>query len=178
MRTGVYPGTFDPPTTGHMDLIVRCAALVDHLVVGIGINASKSPMFTPEERAALVHAELDSLGLSHKVEVRFFDQLLVDFARESGAQVIFRGLRAISDFDFEFQMAGMNRHLRPEIETVFLMCSDKHQFVSSRFVKEIARLGGDISPFVSPRVLAEMMAKLAAQAIPASEARLAGGEGA
>jgi pantetheine-phosphate adenylyltransferase len=172
MKTAIYPGTFDPVTRGHMDILLRAAKLVDRLVVGVAGNAGKGPMFSPEERAQMVREEVN--GFAANVEVVVFHSLLIDFAQEQGAGMIFRGLRAISDFEYEFQMAGMNRNLRPEIETVFLMSSDKHQFVSSRFVKEIARLGGDVSPFVSPNVLQHLQHKLAAGVELNIEPRLAG----
>ncbi|QJE72941.1 pantetheine-phosphate adenylyltransferase [Aerophototrophica crusticola] len=152
-RIGVYPGTFDPITNGHMDIIQRAARLVDHLIIGVARNDGKGPIFSTQERVDMVAGELESLkaqGMS--LEVQPFDQLLMNFAVASGAQVIIRGLRAVSDFEYEFQMAGMNARLNPSVDTVFLMASERHQFISSRFVKEIGRLGGDISTFVSPRV--------------------------
>lgn len=147
---GLYPGTFDPITNGHLDIISRAASLVDRLVVGVAVNAGKGPLFPIEERVALVEAE--TAGIAAKtgtvIEVKPFASLLIGFAQEVGARVIVRGLRAVSDFDYEFQMAGMNYRLDHEIETIFLMASETHQFISSRFVKEIAQLGGDISSFV------------------------------
>lgn len=172
MRIGVYPGTFDPITRGHLDIILRAAKLVDRLVVGVAGNPGKGPMFSADERAEMVRVEVN--GFARNVEVRTFDCLLIDFARECGAGVILRGLRAISDFEYEFQMAGMNRNIRPDIETLFLMCSDKYQFVSSRFVKEIAKLGGDVSPFVSERVFDLLRTKLDAGVEPNIEPRLVG----
>jgi pantetheine-phosphate adenylyltransferase len=181
MRIGVYPGTFDPPTKGHLDLIIRAAALVDKLVVGVATNAGKGPMFTPDERVQMVReevariaAELPERNLAGRVEVTTFNELLIDFTRKQGGDVIFRGLRAVSDFEYEFQMAGMNRNLNAAIETVFLMASDKHQFVSSRFVKEIARLGGDVTPFISSGVFRHLSRKLASGVEPNIEPRLAG----
>lgn len=162
-RVGVYPGTFDPITNGHFDIIQRAARLVDHLIIGVARNDGKGPLFTTAERVELVAGELAALtkqGIS--VEVRPFDNLLMKFAEECGAQVIVRGLRAVSDFEYEFQMAGMNARLNPQIDTIFLMASDRHQFISSRFVKEIGRLGGDISQFVSRRVAAELATRFAA----------------
>jgi pantetheine-phosphate adenylyltransferase len=152
-RIGVYPGTFDPITNGHLDIIQRASRLVDHLVVGVARNEGKGPLFTTEERLRMVEADLGDLDtLGATLEVRAFDTLLMHFASEIGAKIIIRGLRAVSDFEYEFQMAGMNAHLNPNVETIFLMASDRNQFISSRFVKEIGRLGGDIGAFVSPRV--------------------------
>lgn len=163
-RIGVYPGTFDPITNGHFDIIQRAARLVDHLIIGVASNAGKGPLYSAAERVELVAGELGPLirqGIS--VEVRSFDQLLMNFAMQCGAGVIIRGLRAVSDFEYEFQMAGMNARLNPAVDTVFLMASDRHQFISSRFVKEIGRLGGDISHFVSPRVAASLANRFAAE---------------
>jgi len=173
MRIGIYPGTFDPATTGHLDIIARAAKLVDQLIVGVAANAGKGPMFPLPERVEILQHELDAAKLTN-VRIQPFSDLLIEFARGQGASVIFRGLRAISDFEYEFQMAGMNRNLRPEIETVFLMSAAEHQFVSSRFVKEIARLNGDVSSFVSPITLARLKAKLAAGVEPNIEPRLIG----
>ncbi|WP_458097657.1 pantetheine-phosphate adenylyltransferase [Roseomonas sp. WA12] len=149
-RVGVYPGTFDPVTNGHIDVIHRAARLLDRLVIGVAMNAGKGPIFPIEERVELVRAETGSIAHSTgaTIEVVPFEGLLVTLAREHGAGMIVRGLRAVSDFDYEIQMAGMNRRLDHEVETVFLMASETNQFISSRFVKEIARLGGDISSFV------------------------------
>lgn len=163
-RIGVYPGTFDPVTNGHFDIIQRACRMVDHLIVGVASNAGKGPLYTTDERVALVAGELATLNQQgFSVEVRPFDQLLMKFAVDCGASVIIRGLRAVSDFEYEFQMAGMNARLNPAVDTVFLMASDKHQFISSRFVKEIGRLGGDISQFVSPRVAASLQARFDAE---------------
>lgn len=151
-RIGLYPGTFDPVTNGHLDVIGRAARLLDRLVVGVAINTGKGPLFPLDERVELVKAEVAAIAAKNGnvIDVLPFDTLLVHFAREVGASMIVRGLRAVSDFDYEFQMAGMNYRLDPEIETVFLTASERHQFIASRLVKEIAFLGGDISSFVPP----------------------------
>jgi pantetheine-phosphate adenylyltransferase len=150
---GLYPGTFDPVTLGHLDIIKRAVKLVDHLVIGVAINASKNPMFNLDERVAMVKAEAEKLATGHAtIEVQAFDTLLVKFAAQLGAAVIIRGLRAVSDFEYEFQMVAMNQRLNTEIETVFLMADPRHQAISSKLVKEIALLGGDISPFTTPSV--------------------------
>jgi pantetheine-phosphate adenylyltransferase len=165
-RIAIYPGTFDPVTNGHLDIIGRGAALVDRLIVGVAVNAGKGPLFALEERVAVLEEEVRHLpqDVAARIEVRPFRSLLMRFAQDCGAQLILRGLRAVSDFEYEFQMAGMNHRLDPSVETVFLMASETHQFISSRFVKEIARLGGDIGSFVSPRVAARMQTRLAAGA--------------
>ncbi len=152
-RIGLYPGTFDPVTKGHYDIIKRAAKLVDKLVVGVAVNVGKGPLFSMEERVDMVREEIGPLihGAT-EFEVKPFSNLLMHFAMDLGAVMIIRGLRAVSDFEYEFQMVGMNARLNSEIETVFLMASDNHQFIASRLVKEIAMLGGDINPFVSPRV--------------------------
>lgn len=155
-RTGLYPGTFDPVTNGHIDVIGRAARLVDRLVVGVAMNAGKGPIFPLEERAELVRAETAAIAerTGCDIEVVPFAGLLIHFARDVGATMIVRGLRAVSDFDYEFQMAGMNARLDQQIETVFLMASERNHFISSRFVKDIAMLGGDIASFV-PRLTME-----------------------
>jgi pantetheine-phosphate adenylyltransferase len=154
-RIGIYPGTFDPITNGHTDIILRATKIVDRLVIGVARNIGKGPLFSTEERVAIVQEEIENLvdaDTRRRVVVRPYDILTMHFAMEVGATVIVRGLRAVSDFEYEFQMAGMNNRLNPNVETVFLMANDKYQFIASRFVKEIAQLGGEVSHFVSPRV--------------------------
>jgi pantetheine-phosphate adenylyltransferase len=160
MRTGVYPGTFDPITLGHMDIIRRGAKLVDRLVIGVTTNPSKSPMFSLEDRMAMVRREL--AGLGEEIEVVSFDSLLMDFAEREGASMIVRGLRAVADFEYEYQMAGMNQQLNDRIETVFLMADVSLQPIASRLVKEIALFGGDISKFVPPAVVADVARRVEA----------------
>ncbi len=161
-HVGIYPGTFDPVTNGHIDIIGRAARILDRLVVGVAANDAKGPLFPLPERVALVREELAPIAArtGTQIEVTSFTGLLIDFARQHSASVIIRGLRAVSDFDIEFQMAGMNYRLDHDIETVFLMASETHQFISSRFVKEIARLGGDISSFVPPLTLQRTLARV------------------
>ena len=161
MRTGLYPGTFDPITLGHVDIIRRAATLVDRLVIGVAINRDKVPLFTLEERVAMVEAESAKLSRATGIEIvaHPFDNLLIDCAREVGAGLIIRGLRAVADFEYEFQMVGMNRALDSSIETVFLMAEARHQAIASKLVKEIARLGGDVSHFVPPAVQQALDAK-------------------
>ena len=158
IRTGVYPGTFDPVTLGHMDIIRRGAKLVDRLVIGVTTNPSKSPMFTVEERMAMVKRE--TVGIEG-IEVVSFDSLLMDFAERQGASMIVRGLRAVADFEYEYQMAGMNQQLNDRIETVFLMADVSLQPIASRLVKEIALYGGDVRKFVSPAVRTDVVARVA-----------------
>jgi len=160
-RVGIYPGTFDPITNGHSDIIRRALHVVDRLVIGVARNDGKGPLFSTDERVEIVRGEMEYLdnGGADRIEVRPFDTLLMSFAESVGASVILRGLRAVSDFEYEFQMAGMNARLNPNIETVFLMASDRFQFISSRFVKEIGALGGDISHFVSARVAERLYAR-------------------
>ncbi|MBS0503536.1 MAG: pantetheine-phosphate adenylyltransferase [Proteobacteria bacterium] len=158
MRIGVYPGTFDPITLGHMDIIRRGAKLVDRLVIGVTTNPSKSPMFTVDERIEMVEREVDGEG-SH-IHVVPFDSLLMTFAERQGASVIVRGLRAVADFEYEYQMAGMNQQLNDRIETVFLMADVSLQPIASRLVKEIAMFGGDIGNFVTPAVQRDVVARV------------------
>jgi pantetheine-phosphate adenylyltransferase len=160
LRVGLYPGTFDPVTNGHVDIIKRSCKLVDRLVVGVAINQDKGPMFTLEERVDMVEQECARMGVTTEIIVRPFDTLLMKFAEEQGASIIVRGLRAVSDFDYEFAMAGMNQNLNAEIETVFLMADPTHQAVASRLVKEIARLQGSVARFVPPEVEKRLKAKL------------------
>ena len=162
---GLYPGTFDPITNGHLDVIDRAARIVGRLVVGVAANAGKGPLFSLNERVAFARAEMAAVSerTGTPIEVRPFDTLLVHFAHAIGARVIVRGLRAVSDFDYEFAMAGMNYRLDHTIETVFLMASEHHQFISSRFVKEIARLGGDVSSFVPRLTLQRTLARVGAE---------------
>ncbi len=159
MRTGVYPGTFDPITLGHMDIIRRGAKLVDRLVIGVTTNPSKSPMFSVEERMATVRREV--AGVGGEIEVVSFDSLLMDFAERQSASMIVRGLRAVADFEYEFQMAGMNQQLNDAIETVFLMADVSLQPIASKLVKEIARYGGCIDKFVTPAVAEDVRRHLA-----------------
>jgi pantetheine-phosphate adenylyltransferase len=157
-RVGVYPGTFDPVTLGHLDIIRRATHLVDRLVIGVTTNPSKQPMFTVQERLEMVRRE--TAGISGKIEVVDFDSLLMDFAEREGATIIIRGLRAAGDFEYEFQMAGMNQQLNSNIETVFLMAAVSLQPIASRLVKEIARYGGSIDKFVTPAVAADVARRL------------------
>lgn len=164
-RVGLYPGTFDPITRGHVDIIKRAVKMVDRLVLGVATNPSKSPLFTLEERCTMVAEETAHIARDSGVtiEVLPFQSLLMHFAEEVGAHFIIRGLRAVSDFEYEFQMAGMNRRLNPEIETVFLMAEAELQSIASRLVKEIASFGGDITSFVPPRVAVQVRDKIAAR---------------
>ena len=153
-RIAVYPGTFDPITSGHMDIIARATKVADRLVIGLGEHAGKEPLFSLDERLDMVRAEIEpfAAGDGATIEVRILNQLLMDFAEDVGAAFVIRGLRAVSDFEYELQMAGLNARLNPRIETVFLMASERNLFVASSLVREIARLGGDVSTFVSPNV--------------------------
>jgi pantetheine-phosphate adenylyltransferase len=163
MRIGLYPGTFDPVTHGHTDIIRRACRLVDRLVIGVAINRDKGPLFALEQRVELIEGEIAEISLATgtAILVHPFENLLIDCARDVGAGVIVRGLRAVADFEYEYQMVGMNRALDDEIETVFLMAEARHQAIASRLVKEIARLGGDVSKFVSPAVQAALRGRLA-----------------
>ncbi len=158
MRIGLYPGTFDPITLGHLDIIRRASALVDRLVIGAAINRDKGPMFSLEERVAMIEAECAGLSAETGTEivVHPFENLLIDCARDVNATIIVRGLRAVADFEYEYQMVGMNRALDDSVETVFLMAEARHQAIASKLVKEIARLGGDVSTFVTPAVRAAL----------------------
>ncbi len=159
-RIGVYPGTFDPITLGHADIIRRGAKLVDKLIIGVTTNMSKNPMFTPDERMAMVRREVAAMGLDN-VEVVGFNALLMKFAEKQGANVIVRGLRAVADFEYEYQMAGMNQQINSGIETVFLMADVSLQPIASKLVKEIALFGGPIHKFVSPAVRDDVLARIA-----------------
>jgi pantetheine-phosphate adenylyltransferase len=159
-RIGLYPGTFDPIHNGHTDIIGRAVKLVDKLVLGVAINAGKGPMFSLDERVAIVEAEAAALNTTTEIVVQPYEGLTMQFARHVGAGVIIRGLRAVSDFEFEFQLTAMNQQLDREIETVFLMADPRHQAIASKLVKEIAMLGGEVSKFVSPQVRDALMAKV------------------
>ncbi len=162
MRVGLYPGTFDPVTVGHLDIIRRACSLVDKLVIGIAINRDKGPLFSLEERVEMIEAECADISAKCGVEIiaHPFENLLIHCAQEVGAHMIIRGLRAVADFEYEYQMVGMNRAMDAEIETVFLMAEAQHQAIASRLVKEIARLDGNVSKFVTPRIEAALKAKL------------------
>jgi pantetheine-phosphate adenylyltransferase len=159
-RIGLYPGTFDPLTNGHLDIIGRAVKLVDKLVIGVAINEGKGPMFSLDERVAIIQQETAHLTKIAEIEVQPFEGLLMHFARKVGAGIIVRGLRAVADFEYEFQMTAMNQQLDRDIETVFLMADPRHQAVASRLVKEIAKLGGDVSKFVTPGVAERLLAKV------------------
>ena len=160
-RIGIYPGTFDPVTNGHEDIVSRAIRVVDQLIIGVAINAGKGPLFTLNERVEMVNHLISLLpgDAKNRVKVRPFEGLLTDLAVSCNASLIIRGLRAVSDFEYEFQMTGMNRKLNPEIETVFLTASEKHQFISSRLVKEIISMGGDVTHFVAKNVRIKLLEK-------------------
>ena len=161
MRIGLYPGTFDPITLGHVDIIQRAMALVDRLVIGVAINRDKGPLFSLEERVAMVQAECAAIvaKTGGEIVVHPFENLLINCARDVGAGIIIRGLRAVADFEYEFQMVGMNRALDASVETVFMMADARRQAIASKLVKEIARLGGDVSKFVTPPVVVALKGK-------------------
>ena len=167
MRVGLYPGTFDPITLGHIDIIRRASTLVDKLVIGVAINRDKGPLFNLREREAMIGRECEGLAKATGTEivVHPFENLLIDCARDVGAQMIVRGLRAVADFEYEYQMVGMNRQLDDSIETVFLMAEAEHQAIASKLVKEIARLGGDVSKFVTPQVNTALLTKFGDQKV-------------
>ncbi|HSV04203.1 MAG TPA: pantetheine-phosphate adenylyltransferase [Phenylobacterium sp.] len=162
-RVGLFPATFDPVHNGHIDIMERAAKLVDRLVIGVAINIGKGPMFTLEERVAILREETAHLAGQVEIDVRPYEGLTTVFAREVGANLIVRGLRAFTDFEYEFQMAAMNQQLDREIDTVFLMADPRHQAIASRLVKEIVLLGGDITKFVSPRVKVRLLEKVGRQ---------------
>lgn len=163
-RIGVYPGTFDPITLGHMDIIERGAKLVDQLIIGVTTNAAKSPMFADEERIAMVEREVAAIG-NRNIRVVGFNSLLMDFAESQGAQVVIRGIRGVTDFEYEYQLTGMNRQLNDRVETIFLMAEISLQPIASRLVKEIAIYGGDISKFVSAPVREDVVARIEQQGL-------------
>ena len=158
MKIGLYPGTFDPLTNGHLDIIIRSSMLCDKLIIAVAKNTSKNPFFSINKRIDLINEALISNKIDNElVYAQSFDNLLIDFAKINSVSIIIRGLRVVSDFDYEFQMAGMNKRLNPDIETVFLMASETNQFIASRFVKEVASLGGDVSSFVPDNVNNEII---------------------
>jgi len=159
IRTGVYPGTFDPITLGHMDIIRRGAKLVDRLVIGVTTNIAKEPLFADDERIAIVRREVEAIGIDN-IEVVGFSSLLMDFAESQGASIVIRGIRGVTDFEYEYQLTGMNRQLNHRVETVFLMADVSLQPIASRLVKEIAMFGGDISKFVTPSIRDEVIARI------------------
>lgn len=162
-RVGVYPGTFDPITSGHLEVVRRSLRLVDKLVIGPAINIGKGPLFSLDERMDIIKEDIEEFPQEDRdrIEVVPFEGLLIHFAREVNASVIIRGLRAVSDFEYEIQMANMNARMEPNVETIFLMASDRHQFIASSLVKDIARLGGDTSQFVSKKVFERLRKKFA-----------------
>ena len=160
MKIAIYPGTIDPITFGHLDIIKRAADIFDHLIIATAKDNYKNPLFTLDERVELIREEIKSLGATNKISVEKFEGLLVKYAREKKSKAIVRGLRAVSDFEYEFQMFGMNSKLDPEIQTIFFPASETNHFIASKLVKEVARLGGDISKFVSPQVAKKLHEKL------------------
>ncbi len=172
-RIAVYPGTFDPITNGHMDIISRATKVADHLIIGLSEHSSKTPLFSRDERLEMIAAEIEPVnGLNGTtIEVRILDRLLMTFVQDVGASFVIRGLRAVSDFDYELQMAGINARLNPEAETVFLMASEQNLFIASSLVREIAALGGDVSSFVSPRVAKRLVARFTENRSRAQRAR-------
>ncbi|HEV7157610.1 MAG TPA: pantetheine-phosphate adenylyltransferase [Caulobacteraceae bacterium] len=160
-RIGLYPGTFDPVTNGHLDIISRAVKLVDKLVIGVAVNPAKSPLFSLEERVDIIRAETTACAQIAEIEVRPYDTLTIRFAREVGAQLVVRGLRAVADFEYEFQMTAMNQQLDRDIETVFLMADPRHQAIASRLVKDIVSMGGEVSRFVPADVARRLAAKFA-----------------
>ena len=160
MKIGLYPGTFDPLTNGHLDIIVRSSKLCDKLIIAVAKSTSKNPLFSIDKRIKLINEAINANNVDNNlIYAEAFDNLLIDFAKTNEVSIIIRGLRVVSDFDYEFQMAGMNKRLNPDIETVFLMASETNQFIASRFVKEVASLGGDVSSFVPDNVNNEIIKK-------------------
>lgn len=159
-KIAIYPGTFDPITFGHLDIIKRGAEIFDHLIIAVAKDNAKNPLFTIDERVELIKEEIANLNLSSKIEVEKFEGLLVDFAEKKHSKILIRGLRAVSDFEYEFQLFGMNSKLNPTIQTIFLPASESNHFIASKMVKEVARLGGDITKFVSQNVQKKLAAKL------------------
>jgi pantetheine-phosphate adenylyltransferase len=160
MKTAIYPGTFDPITFGHLDIIKRASILFDKIIIGVARDNAKNPLFTTEERVKLIKNEITALDNYQNIEVESFEGLLVDFAKYKKSYILIRGLRAVSDFEYEFQMYGMNNKLNPDLQTVFLPASENHHFIASKLVKEVAKLNGDISHFVSQNVVKELKKKL------------------
>ncbi len=159
-KKAIYPGTFDPITFGHIDIIRRAADIFDHITIAIAKDNAKNPLFSLDERVEIAMQEISDLNLDCKIEVEKFEGLLVDFAQKKSSKVIIRGLRAVSDFEYEFQLFGMNSKLNPQIQTIFLPASENHHFIASKLVKEVARLGGDVSSFVSKNVIKKLNQKL------------------